>query len=80
MVDKLTTAEYKLGKLDKRHEKEKLHTRDLEDKIIEKTKTIKRMELEKKNDDMASQLEITKEGSGFNELGDLENMGNDQDD
>ena len=80
MVDKLTTAEYKLGKLEKRHEKEKQHTRDLEDKIVEKVQIIKRMELEKKNDDMASQLEITKEGSGFNELGDLENMGNDQDD
>ena len=75
MVDRLTTAEYKLGKLEKRHEKEQQHTRDLEDKIIEKTKTIKRMEHEKKNDDLASQLEITKAGSGFNELGELENMG-----
>lgn len=48
--------------------------RELEDKIIEKNEKIKQMELQKKNEDLCSQLEITKAGSGLvDELGELEN-------
>jgi hypothetical protein len=62
--------------MEKRHEKEKQHLRDLEDKIIEKTERIKQMELQKKNEDLSSQLELTKAGSGIvDELGEFENMG-----
>ena len=75
LVKQLTGAEYKLSKLEKRHEKEKQHARQLEDNLIEKDKKIQRMELQKKNEDLCSQLEVTKAGSGLAaELGGLDNM------
>ena len=48
---------------------------DLEDKIIEKTQKIKMMEMQKKNEDLCSQMENTNAGSGLaDELGGLDDM------
>ena len=63
-------ADYK--NIDKKYTKSKKYARELEDKVIEKEGEIKQMKLQKKNDDLVSQIESTA-GRG-NELGELEFM------
>lgn len=56
--------------IDKKYTKSKKYARELEDRLMEKEDKIKQMQLQKKNDDLVSQIESTA-GLG-NELGELE--------
>jgi hypothetical protein len=59
-----------MKKLEKRGERDKKYLKELEDEVLKKDEKIQFMELQKKNDDLASRLENDMPGGG--DLGDLE--------
>jgi hypothetical protein len=61
-----------LKSIQKKYDKAKKYGRELEDKLIKKEQKIKDMKLQKKNDDLCSQMESIVEGGLSNELGELE--------
>jgi predicted RNase H-like nuclease (RuvC/YqgF family) len=63
----LSKAEQEAKVLDKKYLKSKKYVKQLEELLIEKEAKIKQMKLEKKNDDLCSQIE-SQIGNGLNEL------------
>ena len=75
LVKQCTDAEYKLSKLQQKESQQKKVKKELENKLIQLNEKLQAMELQKKNEDLCSQMENTMPiAGGANELGELEDM------
>jgi hypothetical protein len=57
LIDQLKESESKNKRLEKKYEHQKKQMKDIENKIIDKDAKLKFMEMQKKNEDLASKLE-----------------------
>lgn len=58
--------------MEKKYQKAKKYTKELEEGILKKDRQIKEMKLQKKNDDLCSQMESALGGGLANELQDFD--------
>jgi hypothetical protein len=72
LITELKDNEYRLKRVEKKYDHNKKQIKDYENTIIEKELKIKKMEMQKKNDDLCSKMENDMPGGGFNELDGLE--------